>query len=190
MSFVPTKKCRVSIDRTNWQFGQQDINILTLTVYSHGVGIPILFELLDKKGNSNWEERMDLLKEFIALFGKERILSRTAEREFVGHKWLKWLLDEPIAFAIRFPHSHLLTLPNGTVCKATELLADQSERYFNQVILDGVRVKVALKPLPDDFLLVAGSFLPKKLFSPYRYRGSIEPFKASRNGAFSWNKPI
>ena len=34
MSFVPTKKCRISIDRTNWKFGDQNINILTLTVYS------------------------------------------------------------------------------------------------------------------------------------------------------------
>lgn len=49
MQFVPTKKCRISIDRTNWQFGEQNINILTLTVYSHGVGLPILWSMLDKK---------------------------------------------------------------------------------------------------------------------------------------------
>lgn len=57
MSFVRSKQVRISIDRTNGQFGDQHINILTLTVYSHGVGIPVLFEMLDKKGNSNAQER-------------------------------------------------------------------------------------------------------------------------------------
>lgn len=176
MSFVPTKKCRISIDRTNWQFGDQNINILTLTVYSHGVGLPILFEMLDKKGNSNALERIDLLAQFVALFGKERILSLTGDREFIGHTWLKWLIDNHIDFAIRFPYSHLLTLRNGQVCSAPQLLAQQSERYFKQVILDGVRLNVALKKLDNDWLIVAGPLPVKKLFAHYRRRWSIETF--------------
>jgi hypothetical protein len=176
MSFVPSKKCRISIDRTNWQFGQHNINVLTLTVYSHGVGIPLLFELLDKKGNSNQQERIDLLAKFVALFGKDRILSLTADREFIGHQWLKWLLDEGIDFAIRFPHSHLITRKDGVVHSAKEWLENHKERYFHSVILDGVRVNVALKDLGDDLLIVAGTCLPKKLFKHYRYRWSIETF--------------
>lgn len=176
MSFVPTKKCRISIDRTNWQFGQQNINILTLTVYTHGVGLPILFEMLDKKGNSNAQERIDLLAQFVALFGKERILSLTADREFIGKSWLKWLIDNQIDFAIRFPVSHLLTLRNGDVYSTPELLAGQNERYFQQVILDGVRVNVALKKLAQDWLIVAGPLPVRKLLAHYRHRWSIEAF--------------
>lgn len=176
MSFVPTKKCRISLDRTNWQFGEQNINVLTLTVYCHGVGLPILFEMLDKKGNSNAEERINLLAQFVALFGKERILLLTADREFVGKKWLKWLIDNQIDFAIRFPVSHLLTLRNGEVCSTTELLAQQTERYFQQVILDDVRVNVALKRLDTDWLIVAGPLPARKLFAHYRHRWSIETF--------------
>jgi hypothetical protein len=176
MSFVTAKKCRISIDRTNWQFGDQDINILTLTVYSHGVGLPILFEMLDKKGNSNAQERIDLLEEFVTLFGKERILSLTADREFVGKKWLKWLVDNKVNFAIRFPKSHSITLRNGDVCSADALLAEKPERYFNDVIMDGVRLNVALKKLTDDYLIIGGSLAPKKLFRHYRYRWSIETF--------------
>lgn len=176
MSFVPTKKCRISLDRTNWQFGDQTINILTLTVYSHGVGLPILFEMLDKKGNSNAQERIDLLGQFVDLFGKERIVSLTGDREFIGQKWLKWLIDNHIDFAIRFPHSHHITLRNGQVCQTTDLLSQQQERYFQQVILDGVRVNVALKKLDSDWLIVAGPMPPKTLFGHYRYRWSIETF--------------
>lgn len=176
MSFVTAKQVRISIDRTNWQFGEQAINILTLTVYSHGVGLPILFEMLDKKGNSNAEERIDLLEQFVALFGKERILSLTADREFVGNKWLKWLIDNKINFAIRFPKSHSITLRNGDIQYADALLAEKPERFFNDVIMDGVRLNVALKKLTDDYLIVAGSLAPKKLFRHYRYRWSIETF--------------
>ncbi len=176
MSFVPTQKCRISIDRTNWQFGNQNINILTLTVYSHGVGLPILVQMLDKKGNSNAQERIDLLEEFVALFGKERILSLTGDREFIGHKWLKWLIDNQINFAIGFPVSHLLTLRNGEVWRADVLLAQQQERYFKAVIVDGVRLNMALKKLADDWLVVGGPMAVKKLFAQYRHRWSIETF--------------
>lgn len=176
MSGVQTHKCRISIDRTNWQFGSTAINILTLTVYSQGVGLPVFFELLDKEGNSNAQERIDLLGEFVALFGKDRILSLTADREFVGHKWFKWLVDNQIPFAIRFPQSHHLTLRNGEVFAPAALLTDQTERYFERVLVDGVWVNVALKKLVTDYLLVVGNWPPKKLFKQYRYRWSIECF--------------
>ena len=176
MSFVATKKCRISMDRTNWKFGTQNINILTLTVYSHGVGLPILWTMLDKKGNSNAQERIDLLEEFVFLFGKERILSLTGDREFIGHKWLKWLIDNQINFALRFPVSHLITLRNGEIWRADALLAQHQERYFNGVIIDEVRLNMALKQLDGDWLLVGGPLAVKQLFAHYRHRWSIETF--------------
>lgn len=130
MGFVDQKRCRLSIDRTNWKFGSQDINFLVLTVYYKGVGIPILFHLLDKKGNSNHQERIDLLGEFVEIFGRERILSVVGDREFIGKKWLKWLLDNQIEFSMRVPKSHHVTLKNGNKYTVEDLLSEQTERYF------------------------------------------------------------
>jgi hypothetical protein len=42
----------ISIDRTDWQFGKTVINVLTLGVVHHGVAFPLLWTMLDKKGNS------------------------------------------------------------------------------------------------------------------------------------------
>ncbi len=42
-------------------FGSKDIKVFALTIYYKGTSIPILFEMLDKKGNSNQQERIDLL---------------------------------------------------------------------------------------------------------------------------------
>ena len=84
MSSIGQKKCRISIDRTNWQFGGKNINYLVLTVHHRGIGVPILFHLLDKKGNSNADERIDLLEEFVSIFGSDCILSVVADRDWAG----------------------------------------------------------------------------------------------------------
>lgn len=43
----------LSLDRTEWSFGQTRFNILTLGIVQEGVAYPIVWEMLEKKGNSN-----------------------------------------------------------------------------------------------------------------------------------------
>ncbi len=50
----------LSTDRTESSFGNTCFNILMLGVVDEGVAYPLLWEMLDKKGNSNSNERMDL----------------------------------------------------------------------------------------------------------------------------------
>jgi hypothetical protein len=84
MQFVPQFKLTLVLDRTNWQFGETDINILCLTVRLHDVGLPILFSFLDSQGNSQTTHRCDLLDKFDELFGFSRISCLIADREFIG----------------------------------------------------------------------------------------------------------
>ena len=93
---------RLSLDRTNWQFGGVDFNILMLSIItSNGLSIPILWQTLPKFGNSNQQERIDLMIEFVRLFGKESIQHLVADREFIGQKWFGYLIDNNIKFFIR-----------------------------------------------------------------------------------------
>ncbi len=46
----------LSMDRTNWKFGRVNINILTLGISWRGTAIPLIWMLLDKRGNSNQQE--------------------------------------------------------------------------------------------------------------------------------------
>ena len=62
-----------------------------LGVVYKGVAFPLLFTMLDKRGNSNSQERIDLVDRFIELFGKDLIKSIVADREFVGDHWLDFL---------------------------------------------------------------------------------------------------
>lgn len=49
----------LSVDRTEWKFGRKIFNILTLGIVHQGVAFPLLWWMLDKKGNSNTQERVD-----------------------------------------------------------------------------------------------------------------------------------
>ena len=47
LTLLPSTRPREFIlDRTNWKYGQQDVNVLLLAVLWRGVAIPLLFELL------------------------------------------------------------------------------------------------------------------------------------------------
>src|SRR5699024_11263962 len=70
-------------DRTNWKFGRGNINILMLGVSYKNVAFPLMFKMLDERGSSYTQERIALIKDFMAWFGKDRI-DCLADREFVG----------------------------------------------------------------------------------------------------------
>jgi hypothetical protein len=96
----------LSTDRTEWSFGQTRFNILMLGIVHDGVAYPIVWKMLDKKGNSNSNERMDLLDRFDEIFPNAEIAYLTGDREFVGRQWFTYLLIEPtISFRLRIRHS-------------------------------------------------------------------------------------
>ncbi|BAU63311.1 transposase IS4 family protein [Stanieria sp. NIES-3757] len=78
-------------------------------IVDQGVAFPLLWWMLEKKGNSNTQERIELMKEFIELFCEDKIDYLSAEREFLGHDWLKYLLSQPMmSFRIRIRETELL----------------------------------------------------------------------------------
>jgi len=101
-----------AIDRTNWQIGDKNkvnCNLLTLgLVLNNGCFIPIIGVHLDKKGNSNMLERIDLINDLVKLFlphipkpindVKHIILG---DREFVGKQWLLHLVNNGFSFVMR-----------------------------------------------------------------------------------------
>jgi hypothetical protein len=89
------------LDRTNWKFGRKNINILMLGISYKNVAFPLMFKMLDKRGNSDMQERIDLIKQYGEWFGMHTIDCLLADREFVGDKWLQFLNDYGIRYFIR-----------------------------------------------------------------------------------------
>jgi hypothetical protein len=115
------KKWNLILDRTNWKFGKTDINILVLSVAYEGIAIPLYYELLDHKGNSDSQIRIKLMQKFISNFGKNRIGCLFGDREFIGSHWLSWLDNQQISYAIRVRNNLLATASNGGETKVSNL---------------------------------------------------------------------
>ena len=97
------------MDRTNWQYGQANINILMLGICYKKRAIPVCWTLLDKKGNSNEKERIGIVSRFIRIFGTGRTDILLADREFVGGNWFRWLREHNIPFNIRIKKNAITT---------------------------------------------------------------------------------
>jgi hypothetical protein len=73
-----------------------------LGVVHNGVAFPLVWTMLDKKGNSNYAERIELLEEFRAICPEVQVDCLTGDREFVEEKWFNYLLNQtftPFRFA-------------------------------------------------------------------------------------------
>lgn len=183
----------IAIDRTNWKFGQKAINVLMLSVQWQGKAIPLLWELLEKEGSSSQEERIDLLGLFIEIFGAQSIYNLTADREFIGQEWFKWLIEHQIPFDIRIKSNTLVTR-NGKTCAAWKLFRNtrrgQMRRcnglftvYNNRVYLSGGLA--SNKKGQDDFCIIASYCNQAKAGKRYALRWKIEQlFKELKTGGF------
>jgi len=94
----------LAIDRTNWKYGEKNINILMIAILYRGTAIPLIWSLLDKQGNSNQKERIALiesLKQHTPLSYWSSISCITMDREFLGRKWLTFLDDLNWIYVLR-----------------------------------------------------------------------------------------
>lgn len=90
------------MDATTWQVGNKNVHLLTLCILLGKTAIPIYWLQLAKKGHSNEDERQQLIREALQRYHlKGKIL--LADREYIGEKWLAFLVKEGIEFVIRLP---------------------------------------------------------------------------------------
>jgi hypothetical protein len=116
---------RLAMDRTNWKFGQTNINVLTLAVVYQGAAFPLLIVMLDKQGNSDTTERIRIINKYINLFGRDTIHNLLADREFVGEHWIAYLNARRIRYYIRIKENFYVEDPRtGKKLKAFQMFAD------------------------------------------------------------------
>src|ERR1043165_3504190 len=90
----------VTLDRTDWYLGETPLNVLVLGIAHRGASFPVLWRVLPKKGCSDTRERIELVEEFIALFGRASLAYLCADREFVSVGWFSYLCRERLRFRI------------------------------------------------------------------------------------------
>jgi len=80
------------LDGTSWRSGKRKFHFLTLCVVYQGIAIPIFWMNLEKIGHSSSEERIRLVKGALRRFDLAYAVL-IADREYIGTKWFKYLLD-------------------------------------------------------------------------------------------------
>ena len=95
------KPWHLALDRTNWKFGRCHINILMRGIIHEKIGIPLFWMVLNKAGNSNAEERTDLMAKLNNGFPGQPIATLSGDREFIGERWMRWLHERGIPFVLR-----------------------------------------------------------------------------------------
>jgi len=195
-SLLPEKDSLVlSMDRTNWKFGDKNINILMLGVSYKNVAFPIMFKMLDKRGNSNTSERIALVQDFIDCFGKECIDCLLADREFVGEKWLKYLNDNRIRYFIRIRNNFKIYCPRKQKEITTQhlfhsLKAGELRHYPKIVKMHGQYCYLSgSKTIKDgklDFCIIVSFNKPEEALEYYTERWQIETlFRALKTSGFN-----
>ena len=183
----------LAIDRTNWKFGRTDINLLVLAlVIKDRFAIPLFWKALDNQGNSNSEERIDLLGQFIKVFGIEKIGTLTADREFIGQAWIDFLIQKSIPFYIRIKDNRLMNVTDlkGFTFPVKALFEHLKigQKHHVSYVLDGHHLYFAGTRSKDGDLVIIMSNQNKDLeiLDIYRKRWTIElMFKHCKQNGFN-----
>jgi hypothetical protein len=162
------------LDRTNWKVGRRDVNILMLAIVTRRLRIPLMWTVLDKPGSSNQAERITLMRRYLALFGSGSITWLLADREFIGGRWMKFLLKNKILFAIRVRTNSIIHFQDGRE-EQLKRLRSQAARLQAMDESLGTPLNFAAKRLGDGELLIIASNGPaQKALQAYRRRWQIE----------------
>jgi len=171
---------RLTMGRTNWQFGKTDINFLVLGIACHGIALPVLWSVLDKPGNPGTAERIAPMERFLAVFGAAKIGALLADREFVGEEWFRWLQRQGIPFHQRLKRNTLV--PNGwnRMMRLDTLFGSlkpgECHRLPGRRPVWGCFVHLSALRLDDgDFLFIASSGAPQaEAIDAYADRWQVE----------------
>jgi hypothetical protein len=187
----------LALDRTCWTFGRHDVNVLMLAIIRNGIAIPVMWDVLDRAGNSTTAQRSALLSRFCAVFGETAIAGLIADREFIGTAWMTSLAERDIPFILRIKDTFHVRLSDGRHCQVRSLFRKVGvggRRYIHEDCRLGSRdsslgppLKLAATRLVSgDLLVVATNTDPKVALAHYRRRWEIETlFAATKTRGFN-----
>jgi hypothetical protein len=130
---VPAKKTvlYLAIDRTNWGC----INFLFISLVWNNRAYPVYWELLNKKGSSNFEEQIQVIGKVKSLFKGYKVVL-LGDREFCSVKLANWLGESKWYFCLRLKKNEYVELGGEDWLTLQKLGLEPGTSLF----LEGVRV--------------------------------------------------
>jgi len=174
-------RVELTIDRTNWSFGKTQINFLMICVVYKNTGIPFMLTLFNKKGNSNTQERIQLMERVLKYIKPKQIINLSADREFIGEVWFKWLSDHQIPFKIRLKHNLNVPARNGMIIRIDWLFnnlkpGDKTSLLGKWFVLNQPMYLSASRLKSGELMIIGSSDKAGCAVQHYFKRWSIETF--------------
>jgi hypothetical protein len=153
---------RLALDRTQWKVGAKDVNILMLAVITPRFRVPLMWTLIEGAGTSDSDARIALMRRYLGLFGAASVELLLADREFVGRRWLRFLNDNNIRFAVRLKEKLIVTPEDSRALPLRSLLRTcRKKRVFRADLSRDPEAPLALnfaaKRIRDGELLIVVS---------------------------------
>jgi hypothetical protein len=191
LALLPAQeKLVLTLDRTNWELGATHINILMLGVAYKGLAFPLLWVLLDKKGNSDTQERLSLIDTLLTLVDVERIEALVADREFTGKRWFKGLKERRLIFVMRVRNNTLIGSKGRTRSAKQRYGHLQAQQVYvcpKRCWVFGLRLCTAVsKSKEGELVVLVCNADPDKALVRYAQRWQIETlFSALKSRGFN-----
>ncbi len=180
----------LTMDRTEWEKRQKNINILSVAIAYKGRAVPLFWIVLDRKGASSFKHWKQVLAPVIEGLKQMEWLSNipihiVADREFASPKFVKWLKETyNVGSTVRIKRSMYLSEDGKPERKIAALLKDmkkgtRSVMYNQKVTHDCDFVMNVLLKWDEGFdepLIVATTLAnPEQADITYAKRAWIEP---------------
>lgn len=191
LALLPVKdKLVLTLDRTTWELGSNCVNILLLGVAYKGLAFPLLWVLLDKKGNSDTAERLALLDTLLKLVEAERIEAVVADREFTGKDWFKGLRERQLLFVMRVRNNTLIGSKGRTRSAQKRYEHLNTQQIYvcpKRCWVFGLRLCVAVtKSKEGELVVLVCNADPDKALVRYAQRWQVETlFSALKSRGFN-----
>ncbi len=173
-----SQKTVLAIDRTDWKFGRHHINVLMIGIAYRGTAIPLVWKLLGKAGNSSQEERIGLIRGLLWFLTDEQktdIQAVTADREFVGHLWLRYLVDQDVDFVIRIRKDALVHKAECTTHAHRIFTTENLHLLRKPRKVFGLSLYMSGQQLSgDEYLILISTLKGKQMVGLYQQRWKIE----------------
>lgn len=160
------------------------------------VAFPIMFKMLDKRGNSSCDERIELIRKYVDWFGLDSIDCILADREFVGQKWIAFLNLEGIRYHIRIRNNFKVILPaknkeikvnwlfNGL--KINEICHYPKIVNLNGELVYLTATKTTTRENGIELLILISYSRPQEALQYYKVRWQIETlFRSLKSSGFN-----
>lgn len=174
LPLLPPGKLVLVMDRTNWEHGAHDLNLLVLGVVIAGLTLPLVWVALPHGGSSDTVLRQRLVARLLQYLPAKRWKVLVGDREFIGQDWFSFLRRRKIKRCLRI---RLDTLVDEV--RVDEAFADvqigQTVGVFDKAYIYGNLMQVVVTRSPDGDLVALATDLPIwEARAVYRQRWSIE----------------